>query len=524
VFCGTRVRATLRLLPFLMSRTAQTLTANEAAEIMHVALGEPPAPSPGCVRLLLGCWQVLSDEWDPEPDAMLKQHRDLFALWMRFLVFPRSPEEIRALFTHIESCRCRVGPQAVREAPWDLHDHFKGPNCAVPRFATMLCRELVARLENRRDIAQLYSARDREAWPRSLQEILPFEPNLSLHMLGTWIFAPGDTPTTMIGGMLRLTIDTFKARLLLGVVKSHTLWHWLTRTVVSVAARVEENTPPMPVSTAGNLLFFLSEAGELITAMLNVMFDAELLLWAKHGAVPLDDIIDLCILAVDAIPQVLGAIPTSSHTEEMYEYAGDSDDAWGSMAVRFTHMGGSDAQPLRLREYLPQTIRLLLRDERTIRADPHIRFLNAACSSQWKQRCYAPACLETFASVGRKFQACEACKTATYCSRSCQKAAWNHPGAPHRGLMCSLLHRARRSRQLASDGTTAFSGDDFSRAVSIELAQAGYQNVTTLIRLKTVRLGMCSSSATEWYRIHKLTTIVEQELDQFVIDPRDPWK
>jgi hypothetical protein len=26
------------------------------------------------------------------------------------------------------------------------------------------------------------------------------------------------------------------------------------------------------------------------------------------------------------------------------------------------------------------------------------------------------------------------------------------------------------------------------------------------------------------YRIHKLTTIVEQELDQFVIDPRDPWK
>ncbi|KAK0226945.1 hypothetical protein EDD85DRAFT_154101 [Armillaria nabsnona] len=53
-------------------------------------------------------------------------------------------------------------------------------------------------------------------------------------------------------------------------------------------------------------------------------------------------------------------------------------------------------------------------------------------------RCYAPGCLETFTSTGRKFQNCSGCKRVSYCSEKCQKRAWKLGEAPHK-IICPLV-------------------------------------------------------------------------------------
>jgi hypothetical protein len=63
-----------------MPKSARHLAVSEAVAIMQVALGDPPAPPPGCVRLLLGCWQIVSDGWYEKEDAMFKKHCGLFML------------------------------------------------------------------------------------------------------------------------------------------------------------------------------------------------------------------------------------------------------------------------------------------------------------------------------------------------------------------------------------------------------------------------------------------------------------
>ncbi|KAK0452772.1 uncharacterized protein EV420DRAFT_1558415 [Desarmillaria tabescens] len=53
-------------------------------------------------------------------------------------------------------------------------------------------------------------------------------------------------------------------------------------------------------------------------------------------------------------------------------------------------------------------------------------------------RCYSPGCLETFTSMGRKFQFCSGCVRVPYCSRQCQRQAWKTGQAPHR-IICQMV-------------------------------------------------------------------------------------
>jgi hypothetical protein len=49
------------------------------------------------------------------------------------------------------------------------------------------------------------------------------------------------------------------------------------------------------------------------------------------------------------------------------------------------------------------------------------------------QRCAAPDCTRTWADP-LPFKRCGGCRRLTYCSRGCQKRAWDHPVAPHRAI------------------------------------------------------------------------------------------
>jgi hypothetical protein len=469
-----------------MPRNARCLTVPEAVLIMQAALGDPPTPPPGCVRLLLGCWQVLSDEWYEVADAMFETHHDLFQLWMRFLVVPRSPLEFKTLFAVMETCRCQNRPALVRNAPRDLHIHFQGPDHAVARFATMLCREFAPRLEKRWDITRLYRTRDRTAWPRSLEDMLPYEPNNALHMLGTWIDSPGHTPTAAIGRLFRVLVETFKARVLFGLIKSPTTWHWLTRTVFSVASRLKDKYMPVTPLTVGNLLYFLSETGGLLDAMVDTMFAPEILMWVEHGCgmKRIQGVVNLCVAALQIIPVALAAIPETEHTEDMAEFACVAEEAWSALTIRLMW-----AQPETVREDIVgvRALDLCLSEEVVDWHDPHTKFIRTACGPQWTQRCYAPECLETYAGAERKFRGCNECKTATYCSRKCQKTAWNHPTAPHCGLMCALLRRVHILRGQHYEPARVRA--KFRQVIPIGAADAGNTNVANLIQIKSAYLG-----------------------------------
>jgi hypothetical protein len=135
----------------------------------------------------------------------------------------------------------------------------------------------------------------------------------------------------------------------------------------------------------------------------------------------------------------------------------------------------------------PKDLRERAAEEEDELGEPHFRFLVTACGSQWQQRCHAPDCLETCASMNRKFQARGICRTAAYCSRRCQKVAWGHPVAPHRKTICTLLHRVHLLQQKWLDGLRV--RKEFEKAISKDLAQAGCVIISDLVRLESLRLG-----------------------------------
>jgi hypothetical protein len=63
-------------------------------------------------------------------------------------------------------------------------------------------------------------------------------------------------------------------------------------------------------------------------------------------------------------------------------------------------------------------------------------------------RCARPECTHTFADAV-VHKRCGGCHHVTYCSRQCQKSAWQHPVVPHRRI-CATLHKMCLLYQLGS--------------------------------------------------------------------------
>jgi hypothetical protein len=76
-------------------------------------------------------------------------------------------------------------------------------------------------------------------------------------------------------------------------------------------------------------------------------------------------------------------------------------------------------------------------------------FCHVAVEMASRQLCNAPGCTHTFADSGRRFQYCAGCLRVCYCSRACQKAAWNHE-VGHRDV-CSAIRIATTHCQKRRD-------------------------------------------------------------------------
>jgi len=66
--------------------------------------------------------------------------------------------------------------------------------------------------------------------------------------------------------------------------------------------------------------------------------------------------------------------------------------------------------------------------------DPSIMAFQAFYQLSFHERCCSPGCIETFASLGRKFSFCSGCSRVPFCSKQCLTTAWKYPGIAHKDV------------------------------------------------------------------------------------------
>jgi hypothetical protein len=160
-----------------MERTTASLSVHEIATIMSAALGAPPAPPLGCLRLLLGCWQAFTDGRYPQ---ILTDHADLISLWMRFISTTCNMNEFSELNQSLHTCRCQ-GNACLRSAPEDLHSHFRDSKATPQLLVALMCETMCWPWAKR--LVTLYRSRVRSAWPRSIHDLVPSDVDSVVFML-----------------------------------------------------------------------------------------------------------------------------------------------------------------------------------------------------------------------------------------------------------------------------------------------------------------------------------------------------
>jgi hypothetical protein len=123
--------------------------------------------------------------------------------------------------------------------------------------------------------------------------------------------------------------------------------------------------------------------------------------------------------------------------------------------------------------------------------EPAIRLVQSL-GKQWKQRCFAPDCLETHVDQRRTFQRCSACQMANYCSRECQRRSWTHGVAPHRDV-CRVVATIRKQGHIHTYGGKMDAANALKRKFSATELQRAAANVDQLHALKFEEL--CESTS-----------------------------
>ncbi|KAJ7481569.1 hypothetical protein FB451DRAFT_131376 [Mycena latifolia] len=89
--------------------------------------------------------------------------------------------------------------------------------------------------------------------------------------------------------------------------------------------------------------------------------------------------------------------------------------------------------PFDSKAYLPVILAhslTILKTEKDPSAMAFQTFYQLACY----ERCCAPGCAATFASLGRKFSLCAGCSRIPFCSKQCLATAWKYPNVTHKDV------------------------------------------------------------------------------------------
>jgi hypothetical protein len=291
-----------------------------------------------------------------------------------------------------------------------------------------------------------------------------------------------------LGRLIKLIIEIFKGRVLLGVIRSGASSEWVIRAAEGAHSRTTgaAGVPAVEVTpqTSQNTVMLIKQTGDLLKVVTDLLFDEELVLWVTAmGQRDVNkDVLRTCEMAEEAAAfAIIKAQRKGLHVpDSILNDAASGTRDWSWLAARLIH-----CVPNAKRHDLPPATKKDL-EERERRANDVIyRLIDIGYGWQWDRRCSGPNCLKTWMDLGRRFWVCSGCRNAHYCSRRCQKQGWKHPKASHRNL-CDVSRRVqialeRRGSQKSTHATVrAF--------VSVREAEDAYLNIKTLRAAKFAHL------------------------------------
>jgi hypothetical protein len=409
---------------------------DDVVDIFTHALADPPEGPPACTALLLGLSHLLNERVNEGRKTQLQEAR-INPQIMRFLATPRPGVFLPQFKTTVERCRCKESRFLMVRAPWGLHSYGDAPDRHLARFIDVISGDLAFLLGRKRHL-KLYRAPTGGGWPQRREDLLRGDPNEDFIILTMWLNLPDPVPMQGLSGLIQHTIHMFKASVLLGVLKSPALLGWVERCgqmAYSRASRSSRAAVDVNPRTTKNTIMLVKDSGDVLRVLNNLLFPEELLLWTTgDGRSSRDLFIRSCDLATAG-----SHIAATRAGEHGFEISAALDEAvhsgvkgWTAFAARVMH-----GDPLCIPEHMTQTMRADLADLQNRAKDPYYCLLDAGFGPQWAHRCHAPGCLMAYVAAGRRFQSCGGCRSATYCSRACQRRAWNHFAAPHRKV-CAI--------------------------------------------------------------------------------------
>jgi hypothetical protein len=406
------------------------ISPDEAAEVIVAALADPASVPLACINILIYSYSVLSRLWietehDIDHQLVFRHYRHVMRCTMRFLCGFRSAEQFRVLKQTLERgpCRCARGPEVLHKLILpSRHRTLLTPGAdRMHRLIEAMTLMLDSTIVEQGGLRKLYKATRRSLWPTSMSDFVP-DGSASLHNLMRWLPQTDMDTSEQVADHCMLICRVFEAMpsyLRAGFMKSSMLVDWLHHTMTRWTVQpIDVHTQELPRA----IMF----TGPLLESARNLSED-EIFLWlsgsSRHSIHDMFTALDRAFTKMVNYPSHAASYEQVEMLREPYKLIINYMVLAHQLNLNFMpslYTSASDQEALRVR-----------------RTDPVMRLARTAFGSNWHQRCYGPGCIVTYADRSKDFKRCSGCRTAVYCSRQCQAAAWRHPKAAHREV-CSL--------------------------------------------------------------------------------------
>jgi hypothetical protein len=495
--------------PFTSLHEQDQISPDEASQVIVSALADPASVPLACLNILIYSYMVLLRIWtDPVYNEnirpLIRRYRDVLCCSMRFLCSFRSAEQFRVLKQTLERgpCRCARGPDVLHNliSP-SHHRNLIVPGAVrIPHLLSTMISMLNSALSDQDWLImkKLYKATRRRLWPASVNDLLPHG-SASFHNLLRWLpQVKVDTSQQAPYNLLVCNIfEAMPSYLRAGFMKGPVMVDWLHQAIIRwkmepVDVQAEELSPAIMFT------------GPFFHAA-RYLSEDEIFLWLSGS--PRHSIQDM-FTALDRALGMLIHYPSYAASDEHVRMLR------GSYTIIHDYLVLSNRSDLRFTPSM-YTLSGIQEFLRMRRIDPVARLGRTAFGSNWNQRCYGPGCIATYVDRTKTFKGCSGCRTAIYCSRKCQKAAWRHPKAAHREV-CGL-YRACKDAMLPHERdineaicTRAW------EAVPPQQLNAASANIQNLRATQLVCLSTCSLISD--LPRHDLIFLAEEEMDGIPTD------
>ncbi|KAK0204116.1 hypothetical protein DFS33DRAFT_861530 [Desarmillaria ectypa] len=409
--------------------------AIEFADLFVISLSNPQRPV-HCALFYVSCLKIFTST--PETIISLQKTRhDIFDTLIRFLTVPRSRSEVLSFGTSLENCACTVETDSDIKLIHNLRD-FRYPKSQCT-FTDVLesIMELVVRAiirpEVNTGIPQLRKV-GKEAhkaersglqpqWPTKATDTFPQGADLTMHMLWTWVDLYEVTHIiTYINILLRSSGSTF-------VSSFSKMPDYPSRILAIFESRLDKlnsgkyrEVHPFDLASIHDFIRLTGTVGSAsMRKDLGIMMQM-VILWQPHGEA-------LLLLLAKALR--IASSTSNSFVSHLI------------IKERFQDTGGMIHHMYLKQKDVTQYHPHFLPESRRIAAamtnpDPYASTAAALKSLLDMDKCGLYGCPQTFTLQGKRFQYCGGCGKIPYCSQTCQRRAWRHPGAPHKAVCATL--------------------------------------------------------------------------------------